>query len=216
VGAVAVKKAVRKTPSRKSAAKTASVNESASPELVSEAAAAPRKTTARKTAVRKTASKTASASAEILIQEPTPVSADHAGEASVKPARAPRKPRVAKTVDAAQAEPTETKSSHTETPQAQAFVERGAAEVRVDAAPEAPAAAFVPNDASDSTSFSDSSSPKSRGRKLRTPFRRRRSDAPEAGRSPEEAGAPARVDFVSFDEDARDSVDLGDPVEAEK
>ncbi len=207
-GAVAVKKAVRKTPARKSAAKTTPVSETSSPELMTEPSAEPRKTTARKTPVRKTATKTASTAAEPTVQESVPVSSETAGEAATKTVRAPRKPRAAKPVETMQAETVHSRES----------VGGDAVEVRVDAAPQAPAAAFVPNEVSDSGSFTDaaSSAPKSRGRKLRTPFRRRRSDAPEAGRSSEEGGAPARADFVSFDEDARDVVDFGDPVEAEK
>jgi 23S rRNA pseudouridine2605 synthase len=199
VGTVAAKKAVRKTSVRKSATKTSSVTESSVPELASEATAAPRKTTARKTPARKTASKTPinaeSVTVEALVPVSVPVSSDVAGDTIAKPKRAPRKPRVAQPVDAPQ----------------------------VDSAPIA-TVAFVPNDASDSIASSDSAafsdvantSPKSRDRKLRTPFRRRRSDAPEGGRPSEDAEAPARVAYVSFDEDARDSADFGDPVEAEK
>ncbi len=215
VGAVAAKKTVRKTPARKSAVKTASTKEGSAPALASEATAAPRKTTARKTPVRKTATKTAtktttktiSATLETVVQASVPVSS---------PARAPRKPRVAKPIDVPQGEPTEIEAARLETPRTPMFVSRDALEGGVDAP--SPVAAFVPHDASVATTFSDaeSASPKSRGRKLRTPFRRRRSDAPETGRPSDEAGVPARVDFVSFDEDARDSADFGDPVEAEK
>jgi len=77
------------------------------------------------------------------------------------------------------------------------------------------AAAFVPHDA-ESFSETGGGGPKSRGRKLRTPFRRRRSDAPVSGPVPE-GGAPSpHAAAVSFDEDARDVVDMGDPVAAEK
>lgn len=60
---------------------------------------------------------------------------------------------------------------------------------------------------------------KSRGRKLRTPFRRRRSEAPEASAA-EGSAAPVRsaaTDVpVDATQDQADTVDLGDPVEAEK
>lgn len=235
VGTVVAKKAARKTPVRKSATKTAPVVEPSVPEQADEATATPRKTTARKTPARKTATKTAiktatktatkraaksaSATLDALAQAAVPVSSVAASEATAKPARAPRKPRAAKSIDAPQVGPTETKTARIETPRAPMFVSAvaDAAEIRTDSAPNA-TAAFVPNDASDTTAFSDAanSSAKGRGRKLRTPFRRRRSDASEGGRPSEDSGVPARVDFVSFDEDARDSADFGDPVEAEK
>ena len=220
-GAAAAKKAVRKTPARKSAVKTTSVPQSASPELAPEAIETPRKVTARKTPAVKTATKSATKSAsatiENVVQASVNVSSDAADTSTAKPARAPRKPRVSKPIDTSQTAPTEINSPRTEIPQMPMLVSRDAVEVNVDSAPHS-AAAFVPNDASESTSFSDpaNASNKPRGRKLRTPFRRRRSDAPEGGRPSEDAGVPPRVDFVSFDEDARDAADFGDPVEAEK
>ncbi|MDO9023421.1 pseudouridine synthase, partial [Zwartia sp.] len=75
--------------------------------------------------------------------------------------------------------------------------------------------AFVPHEPS-ATGESGAGGPKSRGRKLRTPFRRRRSDAPATGPAPEGAPLGSAVAAVSFDEDARDVVDMGDPVAAEK
>ncbi len=60
---------------------------------------------------------------------------------------------------------------------------------------------------------------KPRGRKLRTPFRRRRSDAPEVSESGDAvpAAASAAQDFSSdAAQDQADTIDLGDPVEAEK
>ncbi len=220
-GAVVAKKAVRKTPARKNAAKTSSVIQTPSAELAPETTAAPRKTTARKTpaskAVTKSATKSVRATIENVVQASVEVTSDAAGEAAAKPARAPRKPRVSKPIDAPQAVPIAPQITRTETPQIPMRMGRDAAEVIVDSAQHS-AAAFVPNEASDSTSFSESANttPKSRGRKLRTPFRRRRSDAPEGGRLSEDAAVPARVDFVSFDEDVRDVADFGDPVEAEK
>lgn len=233
-GAAAAKKAVRKTPARKSAVKTTSVTQSGSPELAPEATETPRKVTARKTpagkiatksaiktatkTATKTAAKSVSATIENVVQASVNVSSDAADTSTAKPARAPRKPRVSKPIDASQTAPSETNSTRTEIPQTPMSVRRDTVEVNVDSAPHS-AAAFVPNDASESTSFSDpaNATNKPRGRKLRTPFRRRRSDASEGGRPSEDPGVPLpRVDFVSFDEDARDSADFGDPVEAEK
>lgn len=217
-GAVTAKKAVRKTPARKSAAKTASASDASVSELVSEAPAAPRKTPARKTPARKTAAKTASLDADIPTQTFAQVTADGSSEPVAKPARAPRKPRAAKPAEVAQTESTQTKSFDSGTTPAQVSVSHDAFDASGSAPSQPTAAAFVPNDTNDSAVFSDtaSSSPKPRGRKLRTPFRRRRSDATETGRTLEEGGAPARLDFVSFDEDVRDTADFGDPVEAEK
>ena len=77
---------------------------------------------------------------------------------------------------------------------------------------------FVPNDVSDHESVKQSGESKSRGRKLRTPFRRRRSDAPGAGSASEDGISLVATDsdVVSFDEDMRDTVDFGDPIAAEK
>lgn len=216
-GAGAVKKAVRKTPARKSAAKTPSVKDVSSSEPASEPPAAPRKTPVRKTPARKAATKTADVQAAALLQEPVQVSAVVIGEPAAKTVRAPRKPRVAKPADTAQTETAQATPIHSESTQAEVSASRDAFEASVEPTPQPSAAAFVSHDASASAaSGSVFSAPKPRGRKLRTPFRRRRSDAPETGRSPEEGGAPARVDFVSFDDDVRDSADFGDPVEAEK
>lgn len=195
-GVVVVKKAVRKT----AASKTAAL-----------------KTPARKTPARKTArvveAEDAVASVESSVQA---VSAPAA-----KPARKPRQPRAAKS---AESSPTET--HQIEMQSADTTKPVSVAEFAVSSVP----ATFVPNEpgnviaqseqgvrAEGETSLDASStSPKPRGRKLRTPFRRRRSDAPETGRQPEDSGNTVRADFVSFDDDARDVADFGDPVEAEK
>lgn len=217
-GAGAVKKAVRKTPVRKSAAKTPSVTDVSSSEVASEPSAAPRKTPARKTPARKSVTKTANVQAAESIQEPLQVSAAMIDEPKAKAVRAPRKPRVAKPADTAPTETVQATPIHAESLQAPVSASRDAFVANVDSTPQPSAAVYVSHDADASGTVSDaaSSAPKSRGRKLRTPFRRRRSDAPETGRPSEEGGAPARVDFVSFDEDVRDSADFGDPIEAEK
>lgn len=79
-----------------------------------------------------------------------------------------------------------------------------------------PDAAVAPQDSQEGVV---ASSAKPRGRKLRTPFRRRRSDAPEVSESGEAApvAASAAQDFSSdVAEDQVDTIDLGDPVAAEK
>lgn len=209
-GEVAVKKAVRKTPARKSAAKTATPVESSSDSTSTPAEVVVRKTTARKStrASARVVAEEAAAIAPAMSAESS--QAPQASEVSaLKPARKPRQPRVPK-IDVAHAET----SSVEVTPQvvvAQAVV------------PEVPAASFAhtPVEAqavTDVGSAYDAGSvtPKPRGRKLRTPFRRRRSDSPETGRPSEDTRSSARSDYVSFDEDVRDVVDLGDPVAAEK
>lgn len=77
------------------------------------------------------------------------------------------------------------------------------------------AGVFVSHDAT-MTGEATAGGMKSRGRKLRTPFRRRRSDAVSPGGAPEGVAFRAPAGVVSFDEDARDVVDMGDPVAAEK
>lgn len=74
---------------------------------------------------------------------------------------------------------------------------------------------FVPHDAA-LTGEAAAGGMKSRGRKLRTPFRRRRSDAAPTTGASEGVAFRAPAGVVSFDEDARDLVDMGDPVAAEK
>ena len=199
-GTVAVKKAPRKTPARKSTAKTAATSEPDLQSLPTQGVDAPAVSSpdspavepaqARKTAARKT------------------------------PAR--KTPRVAKKGDASK-----TESVSVEMPPGDDMaLERVVQDVVVMAQP---AVAFVPNESvvpSESglhiesgvaaTMDASAASPKSRGRKLRTPFRRRRSDAPDTGRPTESNSEAARADFVSFDEDTQDIVDVGDPVEAEK
>ncbi len=79
-----------------------------------------------------------------------------------------------------------------------------------------PDAAAAPQDSQEGVS---ASSAKPRGRKLRTPFRRRRSDAPELSESGDAAPAAtsAAQEFASeAAQDQADTIDLGDPVEAEK
>jgi 23S rRNA pseudouridine2605 synthase len=178
---------------------------------------AARKTAPRKTPVRKTARvvevEAAAASPEF--------SAPAVSAPAAKPARKPRQPRAAKSAESSQTESHQTETQSVESTKPASVVE---ATVSSDSA------AFVPNElvrvseqgeqgarAESEASLDGSSiSPKPRGRKLRTPFRRRRSDAPEANRQSEDAGNAVRADFVSFDEDARDTSDFGDPVEAEK
>ena len=79
-----------------------------------------------------------------------------------------------------------------------------------------PDAAAAPQESQEGVS---ASSAKPRGRKLRTPFRRRRSDAPEVSESGDvaPAAASASQDFSSdAAQDQADTIDLGDPVEAER
>ena len=223
IGTTTVKKAARKTPAT---------------------TAAPRKTAARKTPARKTTPKPVQEDlttvAEVIVRDDTsesvpPVLADTAA----KPARAPRKPRVTK-----QAKQDKTTQEEVSQLGGQAAAVRHDSPVET-AAPASSASAtalipnetfvshdtFVPHSAGevsdahahpqfDAEGASDlaATSTKSRGRKLRTPFRRRRSDAPEVGRTPEQSARAVRpgAEFVSFDEDARDVADFGDPVAAEK
>ena len=181
---------------------------------------AARKTAARKTPARKTA--------RVVEVEAAAVSPDASVQAVsvpvAKPARKPRQPRAAKSPESSQTESHQTETQTVDSTKPASVIEATASSV---------AAAFVPNEpdhvrapgeqgeqstrAESEASLDGSSiSTKPRGRKLRTPFRRRRSDAPEASRQPEDAGNAERADFVSFDEDARDVADFGDPVEAEK
>jgi len=256
-GATAVKKAVRKTSARKSAAKPAVTSESAlepsAAVTVDQASgdsgavpAAPRKAVARKTPARKTtrkpAQEDASSTAEVSARDETSIPAQQVQSDPVpKPARAPRQPRATKQAKQAQVTQEEVVQTGTRTeavPHDSPVETFAAAPVSSSAS-----AAFVPHEtfvshetfvpnvagpASDTQTSPQfdaggspdltASSPKSRGRKLRTPFRRRRSDAPETGRMPEQGGAAPQSggDFVSFDEDARDVADFGDPVAAEK
>ena len=197
-GAVAVKKAPRKTPARKSAAKTAATSESdphgMQPQGVDTTAVSSPDSAAVKTA--------------------------QARKTTTKKTAAPKTPRVAKKVDASQIE-----SVIVET---QSVDDIPSASVVQDLVMAQPAVAFVPNEPvsgesglhleseASATMDASSTSSKSRGRKLRTPFRRRRSDAPEVGRHTENLGGTPRADFISFDEEAQDVVDIGDPAESEK
>ena len=197
-GTVAIKKAPRKTPVRKNAVKTSGTSEGdlqilPTPGVDAIADSSPDSSEIKPAAARKTA-------------------------ARKTPAR--KTSRVAKKV-----EPLPADSAHVERQPIDAMPV--ARVVEVVAAVTQPATAFVPNapdESGESSSRVESSaaaeisstSSKSRGRKLRTPFRRRRSDAPEVGRPTESLSETVLVDFVSFDEDAQDAVDLGDPVEAEK
>ncbi len=203
---VVVKKAPRKTAaSKKATSKTVA------------SATAARKTPARKTPVRKTARVVEVEDAAASVES----SAQAVSEPAAKPARKPRQPRAAKI----------TESSNTEAHQidiqsADATQPVSVAEFAVSSVP----AAFVPNEPdnvseqgeqgaraeSEASADGSSTSPKSRGRKLRTPFRRRRNDSPEATRQSDGSSDAARADFVSFDEVATDVADFGDPVEAEK
>jgi 23S rRNA pseudouridine2605 synthase len=181
---------------------------------------AARKTAARKTPARKTA--------RVVEVEAAAVSPDASVQAVstpvAKPVRKPRQPRAAKSPESSQTESHQTETQSVDSTKPASVIEATASSV---------AAAFVPNEpdhvrapgeqgeqstrAESEASLDGSSiSTKPRGRKLRTPFRRRRSDAPEASRQPEDASNAERADFVSFDEDARDVADFGDPVEAEK
>ena len=79
-----------------------------------------------------------------------------------------------------------------------------------------PDKAAAPQDSQEGAAASPA---KPRGRKLRTPFRRRRSDAPEVSENADAAPASliAAQDFSSdAAQDQADTIDLGDPVEAEK
>ena len=88
--------------------------------------------------------------------------------------------------------------------------------------PEDQAPVLNPEQASapqDSQEGSGAQVPKSRGRKLRTPFRRRRSEASDPADSRDsQASAKHAASDLSADaaQDQTDTVDLGDPVEAEK
>lgn len=206
--------------------------------------AAARKTTPRKTASKLApadadATSVANSVASVTAREEVaPATESSQSEPAPKAARAPRQPRATKQTK--QAQSLQQEDAHTS-----ALHSSNAAETSAPAMPaptqvftqQEPSAAFVPNEPFtpsvsgseisgqirpqfETVSPSDlaASSPKSRGRKLRTPFRRRRSDAPETGGFPEQVGPAARLpaDFVSFDEDVRDVVDFGDPVAAEK
>ena len=79
-----------------------------------------------------------------------------------------------------------------------------------------PDAAAAPQDSQEGVT---TTSAKPRGRKLRTPFRRRRSDAPDVSDIGDTVpvAASAAQDFSSdATQDQADTIDLGDPVEAEK
>jgi 23S rRNA pseudouridine2605 synthase len=183
------------------------------------------KKAARKTAARKTPARKTARVVEVEAAAVSPDASVQAVSAPVaKPARKPRQPRAAKSPESSQTESHQTETQSVDSTKPASVIEATASSV---------AAAFVPNEpdhvrapgeqgeqstrAESEASLDGSSiSTKPRGRKLRTPFRRRRSDAPEASRQPEDAGNAERADFVSFDEDARDVADFGDPVEAEK
>jgi 23S rRNA pseudouridine2605 synthase len=183
------------------------------------------KKAARKTAARKTPARKTARVVEVEAAAVSPDASVQAVSAPVaKPARKPRQPRAAKSPESSQTESHQTETQTVDSTKPASVIEATASSV---------AAAFVPNEpdhvrapgeqgeqstrAESEASLDGSSiSTKPRGRKLRTPFRRRRSDAPEASRQPEDASNAERADFVSFDEDARDVADFGDPVEAEK
>ena len=197
-GVVVVKKAPRKTAASKTVTSTT----------------AARKTPARKTPARKTVRVVEVEDAAASVES----SAQAVSVAAAKPPRKPRQPRVAKSAE----------GSHTEAQQidmqsADATQPVSVADFAVSSVP----VAFVPNEPdnvseqgaraeSEASAGGSSTSPKPRGRKLRTPFRRRRSDSPETTRQSDGSSDAARADFVSFDEVASDVADFGDPVEAEK
>ena len=197
-GVVVVKKAPRKTAASKTVTSTT----------------AARKTPARKTPARKTVRVVEVEDAAASVES----SAQAVSVAAAKPPRKPRQPRAAKSAE----------SSHTEAQQidmqsADATQPVSVADFAVSSVP----VAFVPNEPdnvseqgaraeSEASAGGSSTSPKPRGRKLRTPFRRRRSDSPETTRQSDGSSDAARADFVSFDEVASDVADFGDPVEAEK
>lgn len=189
-GAATVKKTARKT-ARKTAASEADEVKPA------------RKTAARKTPARKT-TRTVSdegdaASVPVVVEASSEVAVGVAAETAPTPKpRAPRKPRVSKKTDSEQVDST-------------IALEPAAAVLapQLEASLPEPSAQEAPHDATPG-------SQKPRGRKLRTPFRRRRSDAPEFTRASEEGGGVPKVNYVSFDEDSQDVVEQGDPVEAEK
>jgi len=227
---VARKTPARKTPVRKNAAKTAATSESVTPsaslqsveataEARSDAPALDKPVTVRKTAARKTPARK---SARVIEGEdaalPSESAAQELSPPAVKPARKPRQPRVAKNADLLQADAGPAERQAAEASRPAMVVEPVAQEVAAVFVPNEPSHASEPGMRTDSAGSADmsASSSKPRGRKLRTPFRRRRSDATEVGRLPEEHGSTPRTDFVSFDEDARDVADFGDPVEAEK
>jgi 23S rRNA pseudouridine2605 synthase len=172
---------------------------------------AARKTVARKTPARKTV--------RVVEVEAAAVSPDASDQAvsapAAKPARKPRQPRAAKSPESSQS---------VDSTKPVSVVEAAVSNATAVFVPNEPSPVSAPVDqgeqgarAESEASLDGSSiSPKPRGRKLRTPFRRRRSDSPEVNRQPEEADNSVRADFVSFDEDARDVADFGDPVEAEK
>ena len=197
-GVVVVKKAPRKTAASKTVASTTVA----------------RKTPARKTPARKTVRVVEVEDAAASVES----SAQAVSVAAAKPPRKPRQPRAAKSAE----------SSHTEAQQVDMQSADTTQPVSVsDFAVSSVPVAFVPNEPdnvseqgarveSEASAGGSSTSPKPRGRKLRTPFRRRRSDSPEATRQSDGSSDAARADFVSFDEVASDVADFGDPVEAEK
>jgi 23S rRNA pseudouridine2605 synthase len=179
-----------------------------------------RKTAARKTPARKTARVVEVEAAAVTPESAAPdVSAP-----VVKPARKPRQPRAAKSAESSQSESHQTETQVVDSTKSVSVVEATVSTVAAAFVPNAPDNVIVqgepsaPSARAEGEASLDGStvSSKPRGRKLRTPFRRRRSDAPEVSRQPEESGNAVRADFVSFDEDARDVADFGDPVEAEK
>jgi 23S rRNA pseudouridine2605 synthase len=232
VETVAAKKVARKTPARKNATKIATTSESVeqSPsiqnvEVIADARAdAPvvdKPVTARKTAARKTPARK---STRVVEGEDVALSSESAPQElnppAVKPARKPRQPRAAKSAEIPHVDAGPAGAPSAEAVPPAIVVEPVAQEVAAVFVPNEPSHASEPGMHAENTGSADmsASSSKPRGRKLRTPFRRRRSDANDVGRSSEEhvGASAARTDFVSFDEDARDVVDYGDPVEAEK
>ncbi|CAN1516278.1 Pseudouridine synthase, RsuA/RluB/E/F [Burkholderiaceae bacterium] len=197
-GVVVVKKAPRKTAASKTVTSTT----------------AARKTPARKTPARKTVRVVEVEDAAASVES----SAQAVSVAAAKPPRKPRQPRVAKSAEGSHTEAQQIDMQSADTTQPVSVADFAVSSVPV---------AFVPNEPdnvseqgaraeSEASAGGSSTSPKPRGRKLRTPFRRRRSDSPEATRQSDGSSDAARADFVSFDEVASDVADFGDPVEAEK
>lgn len=219
-GAATVKKTARKTARKTAASETDAVKPA-------------RKTAARKTPARKTTRTVsdegdAAASVPVAAEAPREVAVEVAVEvvaetAPAPKARTPRKPRASKKADSEQVDPTialEPAAAFL-APQPEAIVREPSAQVfdakEVSAEAHTQAESISQgHDAQDASHEATPGSQKPRGRKLRTPFRRRRSDAPEFTRASEEGAGAPRTNYVSFDEDSQDVVEQGDPVEAEK
>ena len=243
-GTPAVKKAVRKTAARKTTAsqtdttsatvarkrvaKTSSAEAATSTESSSTPLTAAPKKAARKTVARQ--KKSVADDADTLVNPEASavvsaaLSASTSEDPAPKPARKPRQPRVAKAGSdqpVASEAPIATIATIATLAPLAPMASSPQSDIAHESVPVAPV--FIPNPVEQGSEVEAGASPesslsssKARGRKLRTPFRRRRSDAPEAGRASEELRAVGRPEVVSFDEDARDVVDFGDPAEAEK